>query len=322
MLPASCVLPSSTFRMANDLRRILGVSKVMFDNRNCPICLDEFDEPKCLPCAHSFCLECLEKTTNSSTIRCPLCQKESELPNGSAAELPINPVLVQLLDSSPGTGAKHRIREKLKKSREEVGNFCSDRYQAFKQESETLRENSNLKQKEIHQAANKLVEAIRQQEENLCAEVEDFEKRQEEILREKWKAIEGCQGDFEREAGRIEETLKRLEKTVIRKQRQNFSRQMKEAKMTCIKQVAAEGQFQACRAKFVPWDDVTNRIISKNFGTLTIDTDKRGVRKAFESLRSRLPTRDSIASSIRSVSRSDLDKDEQESTSEDAVGGI
>lgn len=315
MLPASCIIPSSTFRMANDLRRILGVSKVMFDNRNCAICLDEFDEPKCLPCAHSFCLECLEKAVDGSTIRCPLCQKECEIPNGTVAELPINPVLVQLLDSSPGSGSKQRIREKVKKCRDEVGSFCSDRYQAFKQESETIRENSDQRKKEIHQAAARLIEAIKQQEENLCADVDDFEKRQEEILRNKWTAIEGYQNSFEREASRIEETLKRLDKGAIRKQRQTFTRQLKEAKTNCAKEVTIEGEFQVCRAKFVPWDDVTNKIINKNFGILTFDTDKKGVRKAFDSFRSRLPSRDSF-SNFRSVS---TDPDDGESSTSKGI---
>ena len=311
MLPASCVLPSATLRMANDLRRILGVSKVIYDNRNCPICLDEFDEPKCLPCAHSFCLECLEKTVDSSMIRCPLCQKESELPNGTVAELPINPVLVQLLDSSPGGKAKQRVREKLNKCREEVETCCNDRYQAFKQESEAIRENSDQKQREIHEAATRLIEAIKRQEENLCAEVDDFVERQEEIMRKKWTSIESFQGIFHKEANRIEETMKAQDKNTVRKQKHILIRQLKEAKSNCTKQVAVEGEFQVCRAKFVAWEDVTSKILDKSFGSLTVDTDKKGVKKAFETLRNRLPLRDSFTG-FRSVSKPeglDLSKD-------------
>lgn len=41
----------------------------------CPVCLDLFDDPRLLPCSHTFCGKCLHSTrTNRSLISCPLCR--------------------------------------------------------------------------------------------------------------------------------------------------------------------------------------------------------------------------------------------------------
>ncbi|CAF0981112.1 unnamed protein product [Adineta ricciae] len=41
----------------------------------CPVCLDLFDDPRLLPCSHTFCCKCLRSTINShSFVTCPLCR--------------------------------------------------------------------------------------------------------------------------------------------------------------------------------------------------------------------------------------------------------
>ena len=53
----------------------------------CTICMDRFDNPKLLPCGHTFCLRCIEGLLYSNTyhvlrnITCPVCRKESRIPN-------------------------------------------------------------------------------------------------------------------------------------------------------------------------------------------------------------------------------------------------
>lgn len=37
----------------------------------CPICFDLFDDPRLLPCSHTFCWKCL---TSHSVLICPLCR--------------------------------------------------------------------------------------------------------------------------------------------------------------------------------------------------------------------------------------------------------
>ena len=48
---------------------------------DCGICLSEMENPKALPCLHSFCLKCLKKVKHPpGIINCPLCQEKITLP--------------------------------------------------------------------------------------------------------------------------------------------------------------------------------------------------------------------------------------------------
>ena len=54
----------------------------------CTVCLEEFKEPKVLPCCHTFCKGCLERTLEKSKTErliCPQCRTEHEVPESGAA---------------------------------------------------------------------------------------------------------------------------------------------------------------------------------------------------------------------------------------------
>src|SRR6218665_2250382 len=52
----------------------------------CPICMSVFTDPRMLPCIHTFCFECLNRTGEAGqnkpgdTMPCPLCRKEFIIP--------------------------------------------------------------------------------------------------------------------------------------------------------------------------------------------------------------------------------------------------
>ena len=71
----------------------------------CPLCLETVNNPKTLPCIHSFCLKCLDKHANfarrqlQTAIKCPVCQTSFEIPeDDSFKNLPASFHLNRLVD--------------------------------------------------------------------------------------------------------------------------------------------------------------------------------------------------------------------------------
>ncbi|XP_078496996.1 RING finger protein 223-like [Lissotriton helveticus] len=64
----------------------------------CPVCFSAYDNvfkaPLVLPCAHTFCLECLSRICifkkESEVFSCPLCRGPVPVPQGGAPKLPAN----------------------------------------------------------------------------------------------------------------------------------------------------------------------------------------------------------------------------------------
>ncbi|XP_060070931.1 tripartite motif-containing protein 5-like [Ylistrum balloti] len=85
----------------------------------CPICLERFQQPKSLPCLHSFCQDCLGtyitqeicgNTATTTSFPCPVCRKitslvsQEETKEQWAEQFPTNTViqdLIQLKERSP-----------------------------------------------------------------------------------------------------------------------------------------------------------------------------------------------------------------------------
>ncbi|PIK54920.1 hypothetical protein BSL78_08203 [Apostichopus japonicus] len=50
----------------------------------CSVCLDQFKEPKLLPCLHRYCSDCLETVIQASrdgTVKCPMCKQQCIIPD-------------------------------------------------------------------------------------------------------------------------------------------------------------------------------------------------------------------------------------------------
>ena len=83
----------------------------------CAVCLKGFDDPRVLPCLHTYCRKCVESLLDKSqevnpSIVCPQCREEHELPKDGVGQLPTSPtfgILVRLLEvvkaDQPGSSA-------------------------------------------------------------------------------------------------------------------------------------------------------------------------------------------------------------------------
>ena len=68
------------------------------NNLTCPVCYQLFNNPKYLPCYHSYCEGCLEKMQVQSKIICPECRKEAKVPAGGVKEFTTNFFINRLVD--------------------------------------------------------------------------------------------------------------------------------------------------------------------------------------------------------------------------------
>ncbi|XP_071790501.1 E3 ubiquitin-protein ligase TRIM33-like isoform X2 [Asterias amurensis] len=77
------------------------LEKIRKDYLECSICHEEYTEPKLLDCLHSFCKHCLLEyhTTNykdAKMLICPLCRKETQLPETGVEDFKSNFILTGL----------------------------------------------------------------------------------------------------------------------------------------------------------------------------------------------------------------------------------
>lgn len=86
--------------------------KQVEEQLNCPVCLEQYRQPKQLRCHHSFCTECLERIPSEedrsgcNTLRCPTCREVTPLTDEGILALPSSFLLVNLLEICKRT---HRI---------------------------------------------------------------------------------------------------------------------------------------------------------------------------------------------------------------------
>ena len=141
---------------------------------SCPVCLDDFEEPKCLPnCAHNVCQHCLEGMVKNrqSSIECPVCRIESVIPNGGVAAFPKNHLLVRLIERTPGRKEKEAIKEALKtckgklESAEAALKEMEGRYATSRSQAEQIKE-------KIKSIAENVVTMVREQETKMLGEID------------------------------------------------------------------------------------------------------------------------------------------------------
>jgi len=69
----------------------------------CSICLENYKNPKILPCFHTFCETCIDKVISTTTptpshINCPTCRKIIPIDRGGASSLPSDLLRKRLLE--------------------------------------------------------------------------------------------------------------------------------------------------------------------------------------------------------------------------------
>ena len=59
------------------------VPKKVNEHLECAVCIEQFQEPKVLPCLHTYCKGCLEKLVKKKgpgyVITCPECRQDAQV---------------------------------------------------------------------------------------------------------------------------------------------------------------------------------------------------------------------------------------------------
>ncbi|XP_013404244.1 E3 ubiquitin-protein ligase TRIM56-like, partial [Lingula anatina] len=75
----------------------------------CHICLEEYTDPRVLPCYHTFCLDCIgdhaAKNGVQNKFSCPVCRQDAPVPPGGLATLVKNFFLINVKDFMKGQKA-------------------------------------------------------------------------------------------------------------------------------------------------------------------------------------------------------------------------
>ena len=91
----------------------------------CPLCLSTFTDPRRLPCEHVFCQGCLElviKKSRVSTLTCPVCRGEHQLPE---QEFPKAYQVNRLIEMYQETGASSKKKDSHKSHDVKDLDYCA-----------------------------------------------------------------------------------------------------------------------------------------------------------------------------------------------------
>lgn len=66
------------------------------DLLTCSICLERFNDPKILPCHHSFCFNCINRLKENRQVKCPICRNTHDVSYGFTNDFRT----IQLLDNN------------------------------------------------------------------------------------------------------------------------------------------------------------------------------------------------------------------------------
>ena len=145
-----------------------------FENElNCPICYEDFEEPKCLPnCAHNICQNCLERMAKRKrkVIECPVCRVESVIPRDGVAAFPKNHLLVRLLEN-----AALKERKSMKHALENCKSKMENAKAVLKETEDffaTAKSQAEETKQKIKSLADQAVFMVRKQERQMFHEID------------------------------------------------------------------------------------------------------------------------------------------------------
>ena len=86
-------LVTATFysmRTSSDLTKSLFLTAdYNMTDSTCPACLEDYKDPRLLPCSHAVCLSCIIAIQKYGHVPCPVCECEHKVPPDEIEDLPV-----------------------------------------------------------------------------------------------------------------------------------------------------------------------------------------------------------------------------------------
>ena len=149
------------------------LSRVLEEELKCPVCLEEFVEPKCLSCSHTVCLQCLRNMAQNDVdyVRCPTCRYETDIRfPGGIDLLPTNYIATSLITGKERTRDIKELEEHMNRSKRAL-EVRQELLIEMTSMTECLGNRRQQVEGEIRQTAERIIQMVRESEEKLIQQL-------------------------------------------------------------------------------------------------------------------------------------------------------
>ena len=214
------------------------LSRVLEEELKCPVCLEEFVDPKTLSCSHTVCRQCLanmEQHTHLAAqyayVACPTCRCETELHfPGGIDSLPTNYIVNTLITGKDRTREIKELEDRLKRGKQAL-RVRQELTTEIVDMSEGLSHRRQQVEGDIRQAAERIVQMVRASEEKLIQELNVRVVRQQRQLRQRREVMQNLMTHANDMFERIEERINTLSTRSLIQEKSSIVSQLREIDM-------------------------------------------------------------------------------------------
>lgn len=173
------------------------LTRELEEELKCPVCLEEFVEPKSLACSHTVCKVCLTNIAHHtnwsgqrSYVRCPTCRCETDIHfPGGVDGLPTNYVVTALISGKDRTKEIKELEDRLNRGKQAL-RVRQELLTEIADMSESLGHRRQQVEGDIRQTAERIAQMVRASEEKLIQELNWRVARQQRELRQRREVMQ------------------------------------------------------------------------------------------------------------------------------------